>query len=97
VLTYDWCNFVQEILVRHIDLMFVQADFRRRGVGRALMTASATLAVKDGCGRMTVGAQQTNDLANSFYQKLGFESRADTSNRYRLAVPGLLELSKRGD
>jgi ribosomal protein S18 acetylase RimI-like enzyme len=97
VLTYDWLSVVQNIRVRHIDLMFVLADFRRRGVGEALMKASAALAVREGCGRITVGAQQDNEHANSFYQKLGFESRADQSNRYRLAAPGLLALSKRGD
>jgi ribosomal protein S18 acetylase RimI-like enzyme len=95
VLTYDWMNFVRNARVRHIDLMFVQADFRRRGVGEALMKTAATLAVEDGCERMTVSAQADNVQANDFYLKLGFESRADESNRYRLAAAGILALSKR--
>jgi ribosomal protein S18 acetylase RimI-like enzyme len=97
VLTYDWHNFVQNIRVRHIDLMFVVADFRRRGVGETMMTTTATHAIKDGCGRITVGAQQNNEHANGFYKKLGFYYLADPSNRYRLGDTGLLALSQRGD
>jgi ribosomal protein S18 acetylase RimI-like enzyme len=97
VLTYDWMNFVRNTRVRHIDLMFVQADFRRRGVGEALMKVAATLAVEDECGRMTVSAQADNEQANGFYRKLGFESRPSDSNRYHLTDAGLLALSKRTD
>jgi ribosomal protein S18 acetylase RimI-like enzyme len=97
VLTYDWMNFVRNIRVRHIDLMFVQADFRRRGVGESLMKTAAALAIEEGCGRLTVSAQSNNEQANSFYQKLGFESRPDDANRYQLTAAGLLALSKRTD
>jgi ribosomal protein S18 acetylase RimI-like enzyme len=96
VLTYDWMNFVRNIRIRHIDLMFVQAEFRRRGVGEALMKAAATLALAEECGRMTVSAQSDNVQANDFYRKLGFESRPNDAHRYHLAAAGLVALSKTG-
>jgi ribosomal protein S18 acetylase RimI-like enzyme len=97
VLTYDWMNFVRSIRIRHIDLMFVQAEFRRRGVGEALMKTAAVLAIEEGCSRLTVSAQSDNEQANGFYQKLGFESRPDDANRYRLTAAGLQALATRSN
>ncbi len=95
VLTYDWRNALRDVRVRHIDLMFVREDFRKQGVGAALMRATAQRAIDEGCGRLTVGALVSNDGANRFYRKLGFEPGNQTASQYGLGGEGLQALSMR--
>ena len=51
--------------------IFVSADARSRGVGRALMRAIAGLAVSRGCSRINWNASHDNATALAFYAKLG--------------------------
>jgi ribosomal protein S18 acetylase RimI-like enzyme len=53
-----------------IDLIAVSTEFRRKGVGTALINAGKKLAQDRGL-RLTVGTQKDN-LANSLYLKNGF-------------------------
>lgn len=85
--TYDHVNLVSGHKVRHIDLIFVEAEHRRRGIGVALVAAIAKKAASDGFARVSVRARNDNDLANDFYTKLGFSKRTDATSQYTLRDP----------
>jgi GNAT superfamily N-acetyltransferase len=52
--------------------LFVEADFRRSGAGRALLAAVARLSESRGCCRMDVNVLAWNESARRFYAALGF-------------------------
>lgn len=54
----------------HLSLLFVHADYRGQGVGRALVEAGAALAREHGCGVLTTQPEQP---AEPFYRRVGFE------------------------
>ena len=86
---YDWMNFVRGSPVRHIDLLFVDDRFRRRGIGSALIRRIVRDAKVSNCDRVSVGAADDNPTANAFYVKLGFEPRDDSARQYRVAGASL--------
>jgi shikimate dehydrogenase len=52
----------------------VDAQFRRRGIGRALIAAAQSLATERGIKRIEVDFWSFNDEAREFYAALGFVS-----------------------
>ena len=63
--------------VREIDLMAVDHQHRREGIGRSLV--SRFLADADGrCARVRVGTQAANEDAIRFYERLGFTTEEST-------------------
>ncbi|RLE77498.1 MAG: GNAT family N-acetyltransferase [Thermoprotei archaeon] len=61
----------------YIDVLVVHKDFRRRGVGRALVSEARRLAVEEGCDTLSVWPEAD---AIPFYEKCGVRSVA-----YRVA------------
>jgi GNAT superfamily N-acetyltransferase len=57
--------------------VFVMPEARRHGVGRALFTACARVAVEQGCGRYEWQVLAWNRLAIDFYERLGARHMAD--------------------
>jgi GNAT superfamily N-acetyltransferase len=55
----------------YIEDLFVPAEERRAGVGRALLEALARIAVRRGCARMQWAVLDWNTPAIAFYRKLG--------------------------
>jgi GNAT superfamily N-acetyltransferase len=55
----------------HLEDVFVQPEYRRQGVGKALMTAMAKIAHDRGCGRLEWSVLDWNQPAIEFYQSLG--------------------------
>jgi GNAT superfamily N-acetyltransferase len=55
-----------------IDMLFVHADFRRQGVGKALMGAVSRYADRNGCEHLTSSVPAGDREANRFFAKLGF-------------------------
>jgi GNAT superfamily N-acetyltransferase len=55
----------------HLEDVFVQPEYRRQGVGKALMTAVAKIAHDRGCGRLEWSVLEWNQNAIEFYQRLG--------------------------
>jgi GNAT superfamily N-acetyltransferase len=55
----------------YLEDLYVRAELRRRGVGRALLQHLARIAVSRGCGRLEWAALDWNDPAIRFYEKIG--------------------------
>lgn len=55
----------------YLEDVFVLPEWRGRGIGRALLTHLARIAVARGCGRMEWSVLDWNEPAIRFYQSLG--------------------------
>ncbi|HEY4014677.1 MAG TPA: GNAT family N-acetyltransferase [Polyangiaceae bacterium] len=55
----------------YLEDLFVLPEYRRRGFGRALLSAVARLAVERGCGRFEWSVLDWNEPAIAFYRALG--------------------------
>jgi GNAT superfamily N-acetyltransferase len=55
----------------YLEDLFVRPEHRGRGVGKALLTALARIAVRKGCGRMEWAVLEVNTPAIRFYKRLG--------------------------
>jgi GNAT superfamily N-acetyltransferase len=55
----------------YLEDVFVRPEYRRQGVGKALMTAVAKIAADRGCGRLEWSVLEWNQNAIEFYQSLG--------------------------
>ena len=53
--------------------LFVRPEARRRGVGRALVTAAIELGRRTGAAAVSLATEQTNVTAQPLYEALGFE------------------------
>jgi GNAT superfamily N-acetyltransferase len=55
----------------HLEDVFVQPEYRRQGIGKALMRSIAKIAFDRGCGRLEWSVLDWNQSAIEFYQSLG--------------------------
>lgn len=55
----------------YLEDLFVEPDFRGRGLGKALLLALARIANARGCGRMEWSVLDWNAPAIAFYESLG--------------------------
>ena len=55
----------------YLEDVFVSSEYRRQGVGKALMTSVAKIAFDRGCGRLEWSVLEWNKNAIEFYQSLG--------------------------
>jgi GNAT superfamily N-acetyltransferase len=55
----------------YLEDIFVRPEYRRQGVGKALLAAVAKIAVDRGCGRLEWSVLEWNQNAIEFYQSLG--------------------------
>lgn len=55
----------------YLEDLFVRPQFRRRGVGRALLSHLAQIAVNEGCTRLEWAVLDWNTPALDFYRSLG--------------------------
>jgi ribosomal protein S18 acetylase RimI-like enzyme len=64
--------------IRHpnIFLVYVHPDYRRHGIGRALMGYAETWAKAQGYTQIGLQVFTTNQPAIDLYQKLGYQSRS---------------------
>jgi ribosomal-protein-alanine N-acetyltransferase len=56
----------------HILNIAADPDFRRRGVGTALLRAASAKAMEMGLGEITLEVRESNNEARSFYLRHGF-------------------------
>ena len=74
-----------------LEDLFVQPEFRSRGVGRQLLAALARIAVERRCGRLEWWVLDWNEPAIGFYKSLGAEPMSDWTV-FRLAGEPLVAL-----
>ncbi len=55
-----------------IDMLYVHADFRRLGVGRALLTTASRHADRNGCEHLVSAVPAQDREANRYFARLGF-------------------------
>ncbi len=55
----------------HLEDLFVRPALRGRGIGKALLTAVAKIAVEEGCPRLQWDVLEWNVAAIGFYEKMG--------------------------
>jgi ribosomal protein S18 acetylase RimI-like enzyme len=57
----------------HLNDLFVDQNFRRAGIAKALMLHAIAFARQDGALRLTLETQLTNTNARALYEKLGMK------------------------
>ena len=65
-------NILHDSKTLYIDDLCVDERFRGKGIGKALYHAARELAVKSGCGSLTLNVWNCNAPAMEFYRKCGF-------------------------
>lgn len=78
----------------YLEDLYVRPAFRRLGIGRALLTRLAALAVDRGCGRMEWSVLDWNQSAWRFYESLGAAPLSDWTT-FRLTGDALAALGRR--
>ena len=78
----------------YLEDLFVKPELRGRGIGKALLTRLAQLAVERGCGRLEWFVLNWNQPAIDFYRSLGAEP-LDEWTFYRLTGEALQRLGRR--
>lgn len=75
-----------------LEDLYVPDRYRKVGVGRALLTDLAALALQRGCSRLEWHALDWNELALGFYQRLGAE-RMSAWELHRLQGEALVRVA----
>ena len=65
----------------HVEDVFVRAEARGTGVGRALVAAAIERARERGCRRLELDTAEQNEPALALYRSLGFVSGGDEPGR----------------
>jgi GNAT superfamily N-acetyltransferase len=78
-----------------LEDLFVVPEYRRRGVGRALLVRLATLAAERGCGRIDFAVLHWNAPAIAFYEALGACPLSEWG-LFRVTGPALSALGRSG-
>lgn len=72
ILAVDVAGELLDIPIIRVSHLVVDRAHRRRGAGRALVTAAAAYAAEMGLDHVSVGAATTDREANRFLARLGF-------------------------
>lgn len=76
-----------------LEDLFVKPEARGKGVGRALLSSLARLAVERDCGRLEWNVLDWNELAISFYKGIG-ALPMDEWTTFRMTGEALQKLAK---
>jgi GNAT superfamily N-acetyltransferase len=76
----------------YLEDLFVRQSFRGGGIGKALLSHLAALAVERGCGRFEWQVLDWNTPARDFYERLGAKANPAWIN-YRMTGEALLHLA----
>ena len=79
----------------YLEDLFVFPAFRGRGIGRALMTRLAQIAVERNCGRFEWWVLDWNESSIRFYESLGARAMSDWTV-YRFTGAPLKQLASEG-
>lgn len=61
----------------YLEDLFVLPEYRRQGIGQALLTYLGKLGLEQGCGRLEWSVLDWNTPAIQFYQQLGAELKPE--------------------
>ena len=89
---YNYSTFLTRPGI-YLEDLFVLPEMRGLGVGRALLSHLAALAVARGCGRLEWAVLTWNEPAIGFYEKLG-AVRMEDWRVYRLAGTSLEQVAQ---
>jgi GNAT superfamily N-acetyltransferase len=80
----------------HIEDLYVNPEHRGRGIGKALLTRVAAIALAEGCSRLQWDVLEWNTPAIGFYQQMGAKMLMDwrTMRVTGEALPSLAAQSK---
>lgn len=67
-----FCSYWQVVDEVHINNLAVLPEFRRQGIGRALLRRILADAVRQGATRALLEVRRSNDEARRLYESLGF-------------------------
>jgi len=77
----------------YIGMLAVNKLYRRRGIGRRLMTAALAAFTKEGAKQVTLETETTNEASQTLYLGLGFHIKevlphlySDGTDAYRLVM-----------
>lgn len=73
---YNYSTFLTKPGI-YLEDLFVLPDYRRLGIGTALLTHLAQRALSEGCGRLEWSVLDWNAPAISFYQRIGADVLPD--------------------
>lgn len=79
----------------YLEDLFVQPDYRGRGIGKHLFSALVKTAQAQGCGRMEWSVLKWNQPAIDFYEQLG-AIPMDAWTTYRLTAAALADFPHPG-
>jgi GNAT superfamily N-acetyltransferase len=77
----------------YLEDLYVQPAHRGKGLGKALITAVARIAVERGCGRYEWTVLDWNTPAIEFYEKLGAEMKGEW-RIMRVTGPALEQMAR---
>jgi GNAT superfamily N-acetyltransferase len=90
---------ISDVEAVQISFMHVRDDRRRRGVGRAIVSAAAEFAAEVGCDYVSVGVFPGARESNRFFARLGFSPlvmrRAIATTALKRRLAGELQRSER--
>jgi ribosomal protein S18 acetylase RimI-like enzyme len=69
----NFSTFAAQPMINIHDVIVLK-DFRKLGVGRALMNAILSEAKKRGCSRVSLEVREDNIAAKNLYKSLGFDA-----------------------
>lgn len=73
---YNYSTFLTKPGI-YLEDLFVLPEFRRRGIGKVLLTYLAQRAMAEGCGRLEWSVLDWNEPAISFYKRMGADILPD--------------------
>ncbi|MBD2358839.1 GNAT family N-acetyltransferase [Tolypothrix sp. FACHB-123] len=78
----------------YLEDLFVLPEYRRQGIGKALLTKLAQIAVERNCGRLEWSVLDWNEPAQNFYRSMG-ASILDDWRICRVTEDALTQLAKK--
>lgn len=76
----------------YLEDLFVKPEYRGSGIGRALLSRLAAIAVERGCGRFEWSVLDWNESAITFYEALGAKPQSEWTV-YRVTGEALSRLA----
>ncbi|MDJ0957486.1 MAG: GNAT family N-acetyltransferase [Arenicellales bacterium] len=76
----------------YLEDLYVDPDYRNRGIGKAVLVYLAQIAVAQGCGRFEWSVLDWNEPSIRFYEKLGAKPQREWV-QYRVSGQALADLA----